>query len=62
MEFFAAQWANGYQASIVQATLANTDFWGTDLSAIEGMVEAVAAHLEAIETKGMQIALQDFIK
>ncbi|WP_152287577.1 tagaturonate reductase [Flavicella marina] len=62
LEFFATQWANGYQASIVKATLANTDFWGTDLSAIEGMVEAVSMHLEAIETKGMQKALQDFIK
>ena len=62
LEFFAAEWANGYQASIVRATLANTDFWGTDLTQFEGMVEAVTMHLESIEKNGMQAALQAFLK
>lgn len=39
-------------------TLANTDFWGQDLSALAGVEDAVAAYLTDIRTLGMRKAME----
>ena len=62
LDFFATQWANGDTASVVKATLKNTDFWGTDLTQFEGLEETVANNLESIITNGMKATLNAFVK
>jgi tagaturonate reductase len=62
LAFFETAWANGYQSSIVTATLKNEDFWGLDLTQFEGLESAVTNHLESIEKNGMQAALVSFLK
>lgn len=42
----------------VHNTLANTDFWGQDLSALAGVEDAVAAYLTDIRTLGMRKAME----
>lgn len=39
-------------ASIAQAVLANEEFWGEDLTAIDGLAQAVTEDLRVIETQG----------
>ena len=62
LDFFATQWAKGDTASVVKATLKNTDFWGTDLTQFEGLEETVANNLESIITNGMKATLNAFVK
>ncbi len=57
LDFFAAQWATGNIRDIAKATLSNIDFWETDLTQIEGLLETVTNHLENIITHGMKHAL-----
>lgn len=56
LEFFYAQkgyaQSGGGAAALTRAVLANTEFWGEDLTRIEGLVEAVSADLERVETEG----------
>ncbi|GAA3579836.1 tagaturonate reductase [Snuella lapsa] len=62
LEFFKAQWRDGDVFGVVKATLANTGFWGEDLTQISGLQEMVAGYLKAITTKGMQDALKAFVE
>ena len=62
LDFFASQWAKGDTASVVKATLKNTDFWGTDLTQFEGLEETVGNSLESIITNGMKATLNAFVK
>ncbi|MGY5354758.1 tagaturonate reductase [Wenyingzhuangia sp. IMCC45467] len=62
LDFFATQWATGDIVEIVKATLSNTDFWGTDLSSIDGLQTTVTTYLQAIVDNGMKASLQAFIK
>lgn len=62
LDFFAEQWATGNVALVAEKTLANTEFWGTDLTKLEGVQAAVTKHLEAIVNLGMKTALQNFVK
>ena len=62
LDFFAAQWATNDTAAIAKATLANTAFWGTDLTQFEGLEAQVAKNLEAIVSKGMKVALEAFVQ
>lgn len=39
---------------IVQETMKQTDFWGEDLTKVEGLQEATASALELIDTKGIK--------
>ena len=48
LDFFATQWATGNPASIVKATLANINFWGTDLTQFDGLEAIVTKNLENI--------------
>jgi tagaturonate reductase len=62
LDFFATQWAKGDTASVVKATLKNTDLWGTDLSQFKGLEEIVTNNLEGIIINGMKATLQAFVK
>ncbi|NIJ45889.1 tagaturonate reductase [Wenyingzhuangia heitensis] len=62
LDFFKAQWATGNVPAIVKATLSNTDFWGTDLTALEGVEAAVTSHLEGIVANGVKASLDAFVK
>ncbi|QVY66139.1 tagaturonate reductase [Polaribacter sp. Q13] len=62
LDFFATQWATGNPASIVKATLANTDFWGTDLTQYDGLEAILTKNLEGIIKNGMKATLDAFVK
>ncbi len=62
LDFFAAQWATGDIAGVAKATLANTDFWGVDLTQFDGLEAIVTANLESIINNGMKATLQAFVK
>jgi tagaturonate reductase len=62
LDFFATQWAKGDAASVVKATLKNTDLWGTDLTQFEGLEEIVTNNLESIIINGMKATLLAFVK
>lgn len=52
LAFFADVWATGDAAGVAKAVLSNTAFWnGTDLSAIDGLTDAVAGYLTAMAEK-----------
>ncbi|TGV02616.1 tagaturonate reductase [Flavivirga rizhaonensis] len=57
LDFFASQWATGDIPRITKATLSNTDFWGTDLTQFDGLLNRVTNHLENIITNGMKQTL-----
>ncbi|TXG38426.1 tagaturonate reductase [Seonamhaeicola maritimus] len=58
LDFFKTQWATGNISSVAKATLENTDFWGTDLTQYDGLLEVVTKNLENIVNNGMQVALK----
>ena len=60
IDFFTEQWKSEDIPSIVKATLENEDFWGMDLTRIEGILEAVIENLKAIASHGMKKALKVF--
>jgi len=62
LDFFANQWATGDIPSVAKNTLANTDFWGTDLTTIDRLLETVTANLDAIINNGMKEALDTFVQ
>lgn len=57
LEFFAA---NGQKPSreFAQAFLSNEEFFGQDLTKIDGLVDAIATYLDEIADKGMRKALE----
>ena len=62
LDFFVTQWAKGDTASVVEATLKNTDLWGIDLTQFEGLKEVVTDNLESIVINGMKETLQALVK
>ena len=60
LAFFADQWSRGGPDRIVHSTLANQSFWsGKDLTGCPGLEAAVAGHLQAILTQGVQSRIDD---
>lgn len=57
LEFFAKNSALPSD-KLTELTLSNEQFWGTDLTAIDGVKDAVAGYLEEIRTLGMRKALE----
>lgn len=49
-------------AALAHAVCSNTDFWGEDLSAIDGFEAAVAGYLKEIEEKGAYAVMQECLK
>jgi len=62
LSFFKEAWSNNNFVEVAEKTLSNTDFWGTDLTKIEGLQEEVTTHLEAILNDGMKATLDAFVK
>ena len=58
LEFFA-QNSEKPSAEFAQSFLENTEFFGQDLTQIDGLVDAVASYLDEIADKGMRKALED---
>ena len=61
LDFFATAWNRNNFVQVTEDVLSNTDFWGTDLTEIDGLQEEVTTHLEAILDVGMKTALETFI-
>ena len=61
LDFFAKQWSTGSTSSIAKATLSNTEFWGIDLTQINGLEKEVSLHLDSILNNGMKSALETLI-
>ena len=57
LEFFAAN-SSKEPKEFAHAVLSNEDFWGQDLSKIEGVEEAVTSYLTEIRTLGMRKAME----
>lgn len=62
LDFFNGIWKKNNYVDVVNEVLANTKFWGTDLTEIDGLQKEVTKHLEAILNKGMKTALEEFIQ
>lgn len=58
LEFFAAN-SGKPSLEFAGAFLGSTDFFGQDLTQIDGLVEAVAGYLDEIAQKGMRKTLED---
>ncbi len=61
LDFFNNVWKNNDVNEVAKKTLSNTDFWGTDLTKIDGFQTAIIIYLEEIQNKGMQTALNEFV-
>ena len=61
LDFFKAQWASGDLDSIVKSTLSKKEFWGMDLTQIDGLEEMVLLNLGNIIGQGMKQTLTSFI-
>lgn len=61
LEFFKDN-STKTSTEFVKAFLSNEKFFGTDLSAIDGLVEKVASYLDEIRNAGMRTALQNNLK
>ena len=64
LDYFKSQWeahSLGEQSlsDLSKSVLSNTLLWGQDLSAISGLHDLIAAHLEQIECKGFEAAFSD---
>ncbi len=57
LSFFAELYRKKDAQAIAKAVLSNTSWWGEDLTLIEGLEEAVTAHLNSIWKDGMKSAL-----
>lgn len=59
LEFFAAN-SGKEPAEYTKAVLSNEDFWGQDLSAIEGLTDAITEYITVIRADGMRKAMEKF--
>lgn len=62
VEAFKNAWQLGSLDAVVAAVLANTDFWGEDLTKIEGLSDALVVALNEIETNGIENGFANFTK
>lgn len=61
LEFFAAN-STKEAKEYAHAVLSNTDFWGQDLSALDGVEAAIVSYIEDIRALGMRKALEKNFK
>lgn len=47
--------------SLVSKVLGNTDFWGTDLSELDGLAEAVSQYLDTLNSQGARYLIKEVI-
>ncbi len=61
--YFKILWSNPHNISeVCQIVLSNTEFWGVDLTQFEGLQKEVTTYLNEIVSKGMKVALENFVK
>lgn len=66
LDFFSAKWAavNNSELTIeelVGAVLSNSEFWGEDLTAYNGLASQVTAYLNEISVAGINKVLKEFV-
>ncbi|GAB3822005.1 hypothetical protein GCM10028895_25380 [Pontibacter rugosus] len=54
LHFFEEAWKNNDAAAVVDATLANTDFWDTDLTKVEGLANMVKGKVAQLQQEEKQ--------
>jgi len=62
LEFFSEQWANNSLEQLAKNTLENSNFWGQDLTQINGFLVEVTNYLNGIIQNGMKATLTNFVK
>ncbi|HSD08122.1 tagaturonate reductase [Flavobacterium sp.] len=62
VEAFNNIWKAGSLDSVVKQTLENTDFWGEDLTKINGLSEALVVALSEIEANGIENGFANYSK
>ncbi len=62
LEFFNKAWSNNNFVEVAEETLSNTNFWGTDLTEIDGLQEEVTKYLGDIINNGMKATLEAFVE
>ena len=61
LEFFAAEWKRSDVPVLVRATLAETRFWGEDLTKLGGLEDLVRGDLREILARGTLAAVRDLL-
>jgi tagaturonate reductase len=59
---FKEIWANEDYEKVAELALSETTFWGTDLTQVEGLKEAVVKALWEIDNNGVETAYNNFIQ
>ena len=59
LEYFAAN-SSKAPADFAKAVLSNVDFWGQDLSTIDGLVQSVAEYIASIREIGMRKTMEKY--
>jgi tagaturonate reductase len=59
LEFFADAWQKG---KVVEKVLSNTEFWGKDLSLVDGLFAEVDGYLHQIEENGIKNAINALVE
>jgi tagaturonate reductase len=62
VEAFKNAWQLGTLDSVVNTIISNTEFWGEDLTKINGLSEALVVALNEIEANGVEKGFVDFNK
>lgn len=60
VEAFKAAWELGTPELVVDKLLSNAEFWGQDLTQIEGLSAAICVALHEIETYGIEVGFAKF--
>ena len=61
LAFYKNTWENNDIPMVVKSILKHVEFWGHDLTKIEGLDKVVTNYLINIENKGMSTALTDLV-
>jgi tagaturonate reductase len=62
LDFFKNAWNSNNFKEVAESVLSNINFWGMDLTEIDGLQEEVTSHLGTILNDGMKTALGNFTK
>lgn len=62
LERFKEIWTNNDLGEVVKATLSEISFWGTDLTEVSGLTDAVTKALKEIDANGIEQGYKNFIQ
>lgn len=60
VSFFNETWSSNDVAVVAKATLANTEFWGEDLTQVDGLLDAIVLALNEINANGVENGFEIF--